>query len=490
MGLRIVNNINAMNARTNLVHNTAKVASSIERISSGLKINRGADGIGLQKSESLLSQVRGIAKAQLNISNGQSVVGVAEGSLAQLTDITQRLRDVVVQASDATISSGDRDNIQNSVRDLLNEYARVASASEFDGIKLLDGSFSSRTIQVGPNTNDQISLSFADARASAIGRIAVLTAQSTNEDSGGTGSTTVSLGDINVTFNGLSFNTSNLSDDHVSNREGNLSSIAVKNGLDAFGCGVTAIVLPNVVTWNYTAAFADNITNSMSLSLNGVNIAQANYAADDTGAQSFVDAINNIQTRTGVVASVNTSTNYITLTAADGRNIDMGFAGMDTGDNNYLMGFRSFSSVATGSFIQSGSIKLVSDSPFILEDLVHGGTTYTGYDSTTTLNNLDVSTADNAAEGINILDNTIRQLQERRALAGSKAIRLNLAESELLNRQENLSAATSTIRDADIAAETAQLTTAQILQQSASVVLTKSNTIPQLALLLMKDINA
>src|SRR5690242_17329728 len=104
MGLRINTNVVSMGAQASLAARTKKLATSLERLSSGLRINSGKDDVvGLMKSESLRSQIRGIGAAQLNLSNGSSLLGVAEGSLSQLTDIAQRLRELTVQASDDTI---------------------------------------------------------------------------------------------------------------------------------------------------------------------------------------------------------------------------------------------------------------------------------------------------------------------------------------------------------------------------------------------------
>src|SRR5690348_3844434 len=139
MGLRINTNVLALVAQNNLKKTNSKLATSLERLSTGLRVNKGQDDVvALLKSESLRSQIRGIGVSEVNLSNAQSILGVAEGSLAELTEIAQRIRESVVQASDNTISAADRANLTTSIDDLKAEFDRLVDASEFDGTKLLD----------------------------------------------------------------------------------------------------------------------------------------------------------------------------------------------------------------------------------------------------------------------------------------------------------------------------------------------------------------
>ncbi len=506
MGLRINSNVLALNAQHNLSATTAKLATSLQRLSTGLRINSGKDDVvGLLKSESLRTQIRGISAAELNLSNAQSLLGVAEGSLSQLTDLAQRLRENVVQAADASLSSADRTNLSLSVNDLRQEFSRLALASEFDGVKLLTGTFSSKTFQVGPNATDQLSLTIADARSSAIGKVAVLTGKTVNFTTSGIGTfdrTTLLLSDNSgITINGVSFTTADLVSDGVSGVQASESALAWVNALNNVS-GVTnvkALVLSNVVTLTYTVSTA--LSAGDRVFVNGVALLQANYSNDDTGATMFATAINSVTASTGVTATIDTNTDALVLTATDGRNIDVvlsrSFALASVASQSNLFGIDNVAISSTFSdfgILYRGNFKLYSDSNFVVVGAsgTHEFTASTAagsvsLNSATSLDYVNVATTSNAQEGVFILDNVIRQLQNKRADVGSKAIRFGVAETELGIRKENLTSAESRIRDADVAVETAFLTQFQILQQAGASVLQRANSAPQIALTLLQQ---
>ena len=141
MSLRITHNIEAMNATRNLQTNTAKISASMEKLSSGYRINRAADdAAGLGISESMRSQIRGMAQAQRNIQDGVSMVQTAEGNLDEVHSMLQRIRELAVQYKNGSIDDTARTSIQNEVNQLASEIDRIGSQAQFNGIHLLDGS--------------------------------------------------------------------------------------------------------------------------------------------------------------------------------------------------------------------------------------------------------------------------------------------------------------------------------------------------------------
>lgn len=491
MGLRINTNVLALSAQNRLQSTTKKLSGSLERLSSGLRINKGSDDVvGLLKSESLRSQIRGITAVETNLSNAQSLLGIAEGTLAQLTDIAQQVREKVVQAADDSISSADRTNLTTAISDLTEEFNRLTTASEFDGVKLLNGSFTAKTFQVGPNKVDTLSLSISDARTTAIGKVAVVTAQTATavNTSGGTVTLTSPSG---LTINSVSIGASAFSSDGVSNAASSDSALAYVNAINSYEgqTGVTAVINQNSVEMTYTNG--DALTASDTLSINGVALSSVAYASNDTGVASLVDAINAIATQTGVSAEITAGSDKLTLTATDGRNIDVSVAGSTTATRSFYSASDQIykASGATTTTVHRGGFKLVSESTFSLSghsDELGVSATSGQLISSTTLSNLDVSTSTNASEGIFILDNVISQLQSRRSDVGSKSIRMEVASNELKTRKENLTSAESVIRDADVATETAALTASQILQQAGVSVLARANSVPQIALTLLQ----
>jgi flagellin len=159
MSLRIQNNVNAFQAHRRLVDSSANMAKSMERLSSGYRINRGGDdAAGLGISERMRAQSRGLGQAQRNIQDGISLVNTAEGNLNEVHAMLQRVRELAVQYKSGSLSTNDRTAIQSEVNQLASEIDRIGSQSQFNSIKLLDNT-ASVSFQVGANDSDVISVS-------------------------------------------------------------------------------------------------------------------------------------------------------------------------------------------------------------------------------------------------------------------------------------------------------------------------------------------
>ncbi|KAA9001575.1 flagellin [Stenotrophomonas cyclobalanopsidis] len=164
-------NTMSLNAQRNLSTSGISLATTIQRLSSGSRINSAKDdAAGLAISERFTTQIRGLDVAIRNANDGISLAQVAEGSLSEVGNNLQRIRELAVQASNATNSSSDRKALQSEVSQLVSEIDRVAKQSDFNGTKLLDGSFTSQLFQVGANAGQAIAInSVVDAKADALG---------------------------------------------------------------------------------------------------------------------------------------------------------------------------------------------------------------------------------------------------------------------------------------------------------------------------------
>ena len=185
MGLRIYNNVEAQNAHRQLQATNGKLSDTMERLSSGLRINRAADdAAGLAVSEEMRTQIRGMKVASRNALDGVSLVQVADGALSGVNEALQRIRDLAVQAANGTLTDLQRANLDQEVQSIVAEMARVASDTEFNGVKILSGSVataaSAITLQVGANGSQVIAFTVATMTASDLGisGIAVSTAAS------------------------------------------------------------------------------------------------------------------------------------------------------------------------------------------------------------------------------------------------------------------------------------------------------------------------
>ena len=174
MGLSVYNNVEASNAHRLLSNTNSAVSKSIERLSSGLRINRGADdAAGLAVSESMRSQIRGMNVAQRNAQDGVSMVQVADGALGTVGDMLQRVRDLAVQASNGTLTDAQRKNLDIEVQQILSEVGKTGTDTEFNGVKILAGSVataaSAVTLQVGANASQNIAFTIGTVSASDLG---------------------------------------------------------------------------------------------------------------------------------------------------------------------------------------------------------------------------------------------------------------------------------------------------------------------------------
>jgi flagellin len=185
MGLRIYNNVEAMNAHRQLTANNMQMTRTIEKLSSGLRINRAADdAAGLAVSEEMRTKIRGMAVASRNALDGVSLVQVADGALAGVNDMLQRMRDLAVQAANGTLTDQQRANLDAEVQTLLSEVDRASSDTDFNGLKILSGSVSSAacaiTLQVGAEAAQSIAFTIATMNTTQLGvsGIAISTANS------------------------------------------------------------------------------------------------------------------------------------------------------------------------------------------------------------------------------------------------------------------------------------------------------------------------
>jgi flagellin len=185
MGLSVYNNVEAQNAHRLLSNTGLQLNKSMERLSSGLRINRAADdAAGLAVSEGMRSQIRGMNVASRNAQDGVSMVQVADGALGNVGDMLQRVRDLAVQASNGTLTDAQRKNLDTEVQQVLTEIGKTGTDTEFNGLKILAGSVataaSAVTLQVGANASQNIAFTIGTVSTSDLGisGIAVSTAAS------------------------------------------------------------------------------------------------------------------------------------------------------------------------------------------------------------------------------------------------------------------------------------------------------------------------
>ncbi len=171
MGLRVNSNVASINAQRNLVNSTGNLQKSLQRLSSGLRITRAADdAAGLAISEGFRADIRSLAQSQRNANDGISFLQVGEGALNEVSAILIRQRELAIQAANGTLGSSERDTLNNEYADLLSEIDRIAAVTSFNGTQMLVGG-GDTTFQIGVDatSNDRVTISSVNARATSIG---------------------------------------------------------------------------------------------------------------------------------------------------------------------------------------------------------------------------------------------------------------------------------------------------------------------------------
>lgn len=496
MAIVVNTNVASLNAQRNLTNTGLSLNQSLQRLSSGLRINSAKDdAAGLAISSRMTAQVRGLNQASRNANDGISLAQTAEGALGAIGDNLQRLRELAIQSANATNSSTDRASLNAEASQLIAEITRNASTTQFNGLNLLDGSFTSKDFQVGANANQTITVnSIGDARASALGSHVLTTA--------GTAMNAVAVGDIATLVSGvtaetnLTLTTANggttSAISYAASTAGSLTTtggareIAAAINSAASGIGVSATAT------NSTTLSGLSAPGTISFNLNGVAISAA--VTDQNDLSSLVSAINGAQGTTGISASFTSSSSKssITLSTTDGRNIVLsGFADSAAGNDTVSFGGSTLTegAAATISAVKTGSVSLSSTKGAITTANANADVfaiAGVNTSSFTSVAAVSLLTAADAQTAIGALDAALTQVNTSRGDLGAYQNRFQSTISNLANVSENISAAQSRIQDADFATETANLTKAQILQQAGLAMLSQANQVPQAALTLLK----
>jgi len=490
MAAFINTNTASLNAQRNLNSSQGALATSLQRLSSGLRINSAKDdAAGLAISERMTSQIRGNDQAARNANDGISLIQTAEGDMAQIGTNLQRMRELAVQSSNASNSASDRAALDGEAQQLSAEIDRVSSSSSFNGVKLLDGTFNAQTFQVGANNtaNDRIAISaIASARTTSLGGSGTSTSSTVTG-----GPTTAAIGAGDVTLNGIQVGASALGA-APGQAAGSAFSIAAAINAVSSQSGVTATAQAASVSG--IAPATPGALSAGSMSVNGIAVgAIANGGTAVGQGANTAAAINLVSGQTGVTASAD-NTGKVTLSAADGRNVALTENATDSAGTAVTAGA---SLAATGLTMATTTGKIKLDSTNSAGIVVSGGGLAksglapgtTNPSTTLTVNSIstiNLSTVAGAQNALNAIDGALATVNSSRASLGAYQNRFTSVVSSLQTTSENLSASRSRIQDTDFAHETASLTRGQILQQAGTAMLAQANSLPNGVLALLR----
>ena len=501
MAQTINTNIASLNAQRNLNSSQSSLTTSLQRLSSGLRINSAKDdAAGLAISERFSTQIRGLNQATRNANDGISLAQTAEGALSEVANNLQRIRELSVQSANATNSSSDRQALQAEVTQRLAEIERVASQTNFNGLRVLDGTFGSSQFQVGANAGETIAVNLSQGvKTNQIGQVATATSTAGVDANALSGSGTIKLGTSGTEVT-IAASVAGPAGATAGQTAGSAFSKAA--AINAAGIGGLTVTAQTNVEFVIGATTGTGAGDAYSLVINGENIFST-YNQNTNGVlttQQITDAINANSGKTGVTAAL--SGTNLRLSAADGRDITIGQTLGASAGGGISAGIGGTSTV-NGVEFRDGAIGTVASASRNGGTLSFSSTeniTLTGdgvaygfaaannviAKDTKTISGVDISTVSGANDALRRMDAALSTVNSIRGNLGAIQNRFESTISNLQTSSENLSASRGRIIDADFATETANLTRGQILQQAGTAMLAQANSLPQGVLSLLR----
>lgn len=500
-------NIGAIAAQANMTKVNDDFNTAMTRLSSGLRINAAKDdAAGMAIAEKMTSQVMGINQAIRNASDGKNLLDTTESAHVEVSNMLQRVRELAVQSANDTNTGSDRGNITAEARQLVAEINRVAENTTFNGMKVMDGSFNGKQFQIGADAGQTLSISIDSTAATDIGAYKVKSnvsiADNATTPAGTRGAQTLAI-------SGFAGSTTISATATMS-----ASELAAEVNSKSAQTGVEATAT--------TKARLSGLTDEgmVSFSVNGTSIGTV-AIGDVDDLRSLRDAINSQTTKTGVTASMGDDNGEIILTNSTGANIAItGFTATNSGaavgsEPNLSVTALDSEGTAVGAAVVldhdtataadvrtsatvTGEVTFTSTQTFSVntsnaDDAGTAAVTEVGFFSDrakdaelSSVANIDLSTAENAAKAIGVIDVALQKISQARGNLGAQSNRLDSTISNLTNISVSVQTARSQVVDADFAKESTNLARGQILSQAATAMLAQANSSKQNVLSLLR----
>jgi flagellin len=481
MSLVINTNISSLNAQNNLTKSQSALSTATQRLSSGLKINSAADNAaGFAISQRYTTQIGGLSQASANASDAINLAQTAGSALDQVTSNLQAIRDLAVQSANGTYTDSDRASIDQEVQQRLAEITRIANQTTFNGSNVLDGSMKTKSFQIGADVGQTISVSLGTSvKSSAMGQVAEV---STGDISSAFAGATLASGDVTVKVGttgtavsvaaGTYHNTSDLAS-------------AINTAYQAAG-GTGSLATVDTTTGELKFTNSD-ATNGVTIGGTNTSLGLPTTVAAGGGTAASTTAV----AATGDLAHEGLSVNGTSIDLSSAKSLQ------DVSDAINAAGITGVSAAVSGdgkgiNFYSAGALSVSDTAGTVITTAakdVNAGTTYTAGNAATSggsLANGSVATVDQANDLISRVDVALKTVSDFAAQLGAVQNRFQSTISTVAAQTTNLQASQSTIQDADFAAETANLSKAQVLQQAGISVLSQANSNPQQVLKLLQ----
>jgi len=494
MALTVNTNIASLNTQRNLQSSSNALSTSMQRLSTGSRINSAKDdAAGLQISNRLTSQINGLGVAVKNANDGISLAQTAEGAMQQSTNLLQRMRDLSLQSANGSNSTTERQALNQEVGQLKEELDRIANTTTFGGRKLLNGDFSNVKFQVGSQANETIGFSISSTSAAKLGSneykldgtvAGKLVQTATNGTTAVAATDNFKIADAKGSTGAIAYSANATSKDIAD---------AINTATAEAGVGVTAEVKNEIEMSNFAAALQGG---TVDLKINGKTVSVANFNGNDlsnlknqvNSADAGVTAEFAVKDdgsldKTKIVLTGKDDVSF-SITAKDSAGAAVTGASFDVGINGAATASvdeTDTANIAVGQVVLNGvdSFSFSNASAEVFK-------TTGGSSSVKSVADIDISTVDGAQNSIDVIDAALKSIDTQRADLGAVQNRFDNTIANLTNISENVSAARGRIQDTDFAAETANLSKNQILQQAGTAILAQAKQLPQAVLSLLQ----
>jgi len=471
MALTVNTNIASVSTQGNLNKAGTALATSMQRLSSGLRINSAKDdAAGLGIATRMTSQINGLGQAVKNANDGISIAQTAEGAMQASTDILQKMRTLALSSATGSLSTDDRKSNNDEYQALTSELTRISQTTTFGGQKLLDGSYGTKAIQVGANANETINVSLDNVAANNIGSQQV-------KSIGITPGAGVVGGAIAVTGNGQ---TNSIT---VAGAASAKTIAAQLNGAIG-GLSATASTEAQFVV----GAAAATAPASFTMTVGG----QATTFVGVTDTASLADQLKSNSAKLGISVNYDESKGTLSVKSDTGENLAFSAstaAGSITVATKDGSGAYGTATALADGIIATGAVNMDSSKGYSLEGAGVTGIFGAGTSAAsvkTTVSQTDVTDATKAQNAVSVIDQAIASISSARSGLGAVQNRLTSTVDNLTNIQKNTTAARSTVQDVDFASEAAELTKQQTLQSASTAILSQANQLPSAVLKLLQ----
>ena len=485
MTLSINNTFSGLTSNATQLRNEVNLAMT--RLSTGKQVNNSGDSVvATAQIATIRSQVTGLSASIGSVGSASSMLQTADAGLDEILSALETMKSLALNATSSLTSDADRITANSEAAQLSLEIARIATSTLYNGNDLLDGTFSSKALQIGPTSTESMSITIASADTSALGSYVLsgTTRAAVAAATTATANDTSANEDITITVNSVGTAIAATANESAKDTAVKINAVTATTGVTAKARSYALLASSSESSANYSVKINDTATST--------------FAISSTSVSAAVTAINAITATTGVVAS---ATADFKVLLSDETGADITIENESSGANLTVQAVQYDGTTTQGSAISLqannsndatrviGTLRLISDSAFSVTQAGTASQAYlaTGSAAQSNLTTIDLTTVNKAKNSIELIESALNQVSTERANIGGALSRLESSVNFLTRIREQNSLSISQLEDADISLESARLAKATMLQRANAAILAQANSDKDLILSIIRS---